>query len=270
MSLWRQEFSSTRCNVLVEPLVLPFAAALGAILGSFLNVLILRLPKDESVVFPGSKCPRCQTPIAWYDNVPVVSWLILGGKCRSCKAGISVQYPLIELFVASLWGFSVWQYGATLTALTAAVFGTTLLGIAVTDARHYLIPDEFSLGGLVLGLLLSFRGGLGGLLEAVIGAAVGFAVLYAVAVLGEKAFRKEAMGGGDIKMMAMVGAFVGWKGVLLTIFGGALLGTLIFVPLQLKQKRLVPFGIFLAAAAAIVFVVGDAVIAWYWGMVVGE
>ena len=269
MSPWRREFSFTRCNVLVEPFVLVFATGLGAILGSFLNVLILRLPREESVVFPGSKCPSCQTPIAWYDNVPVLSWLVLGGKCRSCKTGISIQYPLVELIVASLWGLSVWHYGATLTALTSAVFGTTLLGIAVTDARHYLIPDEFSLGGLVLGLLLSFRGGLDGLLEAVIGAAVGFAVLYAVAVLGEKVFRKEAMGGGDIKMMAMVGAFVGWQGVLLTIFGGSLLGTLVFVPLQLKQKRLVPFGIFLAAAAAIVFVVGEDLIAWYWGLVAG-
>ena len=255
--------------MLVEPLVLPFAAALGAIIGSFLNVMILRLPKEESVVFPGSKCPSCQTPIAWYDNMPVVSWLMLGGKCRSCKTGISVQYPLIELLVAVLWGLSAWHYGATLTALAAAIFGTILLGIAVTDARHYLIPDEFSLGGLVVGLLLSFRGGFDGLVVALIGAAVGFGVLYAVAVLGEKAFGKEAMGGGDIKMMAMVGAFVGWQGVLLTIFLGSLLGTIVFVPLQIKQKRLVPFGIFLAAAAAIVFVVGDALINWYWGFVVG-
>ena len=253
----------------VEPLVLPFAAALGAIIGSFLNVMILRLPKEESVVFPGSKCPSCQSPIAWYDNMPVVSWLMLGGKCRSCKTGISVQYPLIELLVAVLWGLSAWHYGATLTALAAAIFGTILLGIAVTDARHYLIPDEFSLGGLVVGLLLSFRGGFDGLVVALIGAAVGFGVLYAVAVLGEKAFGKEAMGGGDIKMMAMVGAFVGWQGVLLTIFLGSLLGTIVFVPLQIKQKRLVPFGIFLAAAAAIVFVVGDALINWYWGFVVG-
>jgi len=194
---------------------------------------------------------------------------MLGGKCRSCKTGISVQYPLIELLVAVLWGLSFWYYGATLTALAAAVFGTLLLGIAVTDARHYLIPDEFSLGGLVVGLLLSFRGGFDGLVVALIGAAVGFGVLYAVAVLGEKAFGKEAMGGGDIKMMAMVGAFVGWQGVLLTIFLGSLLGTIVFVPLQIKQKRLVPFGIFLAAAAAIVFVVGKTLIDWYWGFVVG-
>ncbi len=254
----------------VEPFAIPFAAALGAILGSFLNVLILRLPKDESVVFPGSKCPKCEIPIAWYDNVPIVSWLVLGGKCRSCKVGISIQYPLVEFVVAVIWGLSVWFYGLTLMALAAAVFATILLGIAVTDARHYLIPDEYSLGGLVLGLLLSLRGGWDGLIVAFIGAAVGFVVLYAVAFLGEKAFGKEAMGGGDVKMMAMVGAFVGWQGVLLTIFLGAFLGTLVFVPLLATgRKPLVPFGIFLAAGAAIVFVFGDAMIAWYWGLVVG-
>lgn len=256
--------------MLVEPFVLPFAAALGAIIGSFLNVLILRLPKDESVVFPGSKCPNCQTPIAWYDNIPILSWLILGGKCRSCKAGISVQYPIIEFVVALIWFGAAWFYGQTLTALAAALLGTILLGIAVTDARHYLIPDEFSLGGLAIGMLLSFRGGQDGFLVALIGAAVGFGVLFAVAFVGEKVFGKEAMGGGDIKMMAMVGAFVGWQGVLLTIFLGAILGTLVFVPLLATgRKPLVPFGIFLAAAAAIVFVAGEAIIAWYWGLVVG-
>jgi leader peptidase (prepilin peptidase)/N-methyltransferase len=164
---------------------------------------------------------------------------------------------------------SVWHYGVNLDALTAAIFGTLLLGIAITDARHYLIPDEYTWGGLVIGLLLSLRGGWDGLLAAVIGAVTGFVILYVVAVAGEKVFGKEAMGGGDIKMMAMVGAFVGWKGVLLTIFGGSLLGTLIFVPLQLKKKSLVPFGIFLAAAAALTFVFGEQAVEWYLEWVMG-
>jgi len=255
--------------VSAEIIGIAIAAVLGAMLGSFLNVLILRLPKDESVVFPGSHCPRCQAPIAWYDNIPILSWVILGGKCRHCHESISVQYPLIELFTALLWAAAAWHYGGNLTGLTAAVLGTLLLGIAVTDARHFLIPDEYTLGGLALGLLLSARGGWDGLLQAVIGAAVGFALLYGVAVAGTKMFGKEAMGGGDIKMMAMVGTFVGWKGVLLTIFGGSLLGTLVFVPLSLKQKRLVPFGIFLAAAAGITFVFGDQIVDWYMRWVVG-
>jgi leader peptidase (prepilin peptidase)/N-methyltransferase len=148
--------------------------------------------------------------------------------------------------------------------------GTILLGIAVTDVRHYLIPDEYTLGGLPIGVALSLRDGLGGLVDSLIGAAVGFGLLYLVAVVGEKAFKKEAMGGGDIKMMAMVGAFVGWKGVLLTIFGGSLLGTLVFAPLLLfKVKRLVPFGVFLAAAAGITFVFGEELIRLYLDWVMG-
>ncbi len=233
-----------------ETFVIVTAALLGAIVGSFLNVCILRLPKDESIFWPPSHCPKCGVGVAWYDNLPVLSWLLLRGRCRQCRAGISIQYPLVEAATAVVWAASAWHHGLDLEALTAAVFGTLLLGIAVTDARTYLIPNEYTWGGLVIGLALSWRGGLDGFLLAMLGAATGFVLLYAVAWGGEKAFGKEAMGGGDIKMMTMVGAFVGWQGVLLTIFGGALLGTLVFVPLSIKHKRLVPFGVFLAAAAA--------------------
>ena len=249
--------------------VIVLAGVLGALLGSFLNVCILRLPENQSIVRPRSRCPQCQTLIAWYDNVPVVSWLLLRGKCRRCGKRISVQYPLIEALAAAMWAAAFWHYGLGWTGFQAAVFGTLLLGIGMTDVRTYLIPDEFSIGGLVIGLGLSLANGVDGLLAALLGAAVGFLLLFLVAWAGEKAFRKEAMGGGDIKMMAMVGAFVGWKGVLLTIFGGALLGTLIFIPLTIGKKRLVPFGVFLAAAAAVAFVVGDPIIDWYlrlaWG-----
>jgi leader peptidase (prepilin peptidase)/N-methyltransferase len=238
--------------------------------GSFLNVCILRLPVDQSLVRPRSRCPKCETMVAWYDNLPVVSWLILGGKCRHCREPISIQYPLIELVVGGLWAAAVWRYGLNVTALSAAIFGTILLGIAMTDARHYIIPDEFTWGGLAIGLALSLTGGLPSLLTAVIGAATGFAILYFVAWAGQKALGKEAMGGGDIKMMAMVGSFVGWDGVLLTIFGGSLLGTLIFLPLRLMGKNiLVPFGVFLAAAAAGTFVFGEDVLRWYVGYLNG-
>ncbi|MBI2074103.1 MAG: prepilin peptidase [Gemmatimonadetes bacterium] len=239
------------------------AGLVGSLFGSFLNVCIVRLPVDQSVVRPRSRCPRCGRPIAWFDNVPVLSWLILRGRCRHCRERISVQYPVIEAAVAGMWAAAVWWHGVSLHGLTAAVFGTILLGIAVTDARHYLIPDEYTWGGLALGLLLALRGGLGGLLTAVIGAGIGFALLYAIAWAGERVFREEAMGGGDIKMMTMVGAFVGWKGVLLTLFGGALLGTLVFIPLTIRKRRLVPFGVFLAAAAGITFVFGEAIFRWY-------
>ncbi len=250
-----------------DAFVVAVAALFGAVFGSFLNVCILRLPKDESVLRPRSRCPSCGYQLAWYDNVPILSWVLLGGRCRRCRTRISAQYPLVELLIALIWAAAFWYYGVELTALAAAAFGTILLGIAVTDARHYLIPDEYTLGGLGLGLLLSLRAGLPGLWEALLGAAVGFFLLWFVAWAGAKAFGKEAMGGGDIKMMAMVGAFVGWKGVLLTIFGGALLGTLIFVPLTIRKKALVPFGVFLAAAAAVVFVFGDRIVGWYLSLI---
>jgi leader peptidase (prepilin peptidase)/N-methyltransferase len=249
--------------VAADAVIVLGAALVGLCFGSFLNVCILRLPHDQSLLRPRSTCPQCKQPIAWRDNIPVVSWLWLRGKCRWCHKPISVQYPVIEALVGVLFGVSVLAYGPSLHAVSAAVFGTLLLGIAITDARHYLIPDEFSLGGLVLGLALALGGGAQGFLQAVIGAAVGFGLLYAVAQAGAWVFKEEAMGGGDIKMMAMVGSFVGWKGVLLTVFAGAALGSLIFVPLSIKKKRLVPFGVFLAVGAAVTFVFGDAILAWY-------
>jgi leader peptidase (prepilin peptidase)/N-methyltransferase len=245
------------------------AAVIGSAVGSFLNVCIYRLPRNQSLVRPPSTCPSCGQRIAWYDNVPVLAWLMLAGRCRRCRAPISPQYPMIEAAVAALWGLAFWHYGLTWHALAGALLGTILLGIAITDARHYLIPDEYTLGGLVLGLALSLPGGWPSPGQAVLGAAVGFGLLYLVAWGGEKAFGKEAMGGGDIKMMAMVGAFVGWKGVLLTVFGGALLGTVVFVPIAMRTKKLVPFGVFLATGAAVTFVAGDAILAWYRRSVLG-
>lgn len=253
-----------------DPLIIAIAGVLGMMLGSFLNVCIVRLPVDESVVRPRSRCPKCGREVAPYDNIPVVSWLVLRGRCRRCKEPISVQYPLVELVVGIIWAGAAWYYGLTLMAVAGALFGTILLGIALTDARHYIIPDEFSLGGLALGLVLALAAGWSAVLTALIGAASGFGILMLVAWAGEKAFRKEAMGGGDIKMMAMVGAFVGWQGVLLTIFAGSLLGTLVFLPLRLFGKNvLVPFGVFLAAAAGITFVFGDEIVRWYAGYLQG-
>ena len=243
-------------------LIIGFAALLGAVIGSFLNVCILRWPADESVVRPPSRCPRCGTGLRPWDNIPIISWLLLRARCRSCGEPISAMYPLVELATALIWAGMAWHHGPSLDALSGAVFGTILLGIAMTDARTYIIPDEFSLGGLVIGLLFSVAGGLPSLGTAVLGAAVGFAVLWLVGVGGTWIFRKDAMGGGDIKMMAMVGAFLGWQGVLLTIFLGALLGTVIFVPITLvKRDKLVPFGIFLALGAAATYIAGPAIIA---------
>ena len=246
------------------------AVLLGLCVGSFLNVCILRLPRDQSLLKPRSTCPNCKQPIAWRDNIPLVSWLWLRGKCRWCHKPISKQYPLIEALVGLLFGASVLAYGPTLHAVAAALFGTILLGIAITDARHYLIPDEFTWGGLVIGLLLALGGGVPGFLQALLGAAVGFVLLWLVGLAGTWVFKEDAMGGGDVKMMAMVGSFVGWHGVLLTVFAGAALGSLIFVPLSIKKKRLVPFGVFLAVGAVVAFVFGGAIITWYGHFLKGD
>ena len=246
------------------------AGLLGAVFGSFLNVCILRWGAEpkQSVVRPASRCPKCGAGLRWHDNIPVVSWLVLRARCRGCGEPISIQYPLVELATALLWAFMVWRYGPGLEAARGAVFGTILLGIAMTDARAYIIPDEFTLGGLVVGIVFALAAGRQPLITAVLGAAVGFGLLWLVAILGEWMFKQEAMGGGDIKMMAMVGAFLGWQGTLLTIFLGALIGSLIFVPLTLAgHKKLVPFGIFLAIGAGATYLVGPALLAWYGGFV---
>ncbi len=254
--------------MITEPIMLVGAAALGLCFGSFLNVCILRLAKEDkkarSLFHPPSSCPSCGQRIAWRDNIPVVSWLLLRGKCRSCGHPISAQYPVIEAVVGALWLGAMLAYGPTLHFLAAAVLGTILLGIAVTDARHYLIPDEYNWTGLAIGLALSLKDGGPGFVRALVGAGVGFGLLYVVGLAGRWILKEEAMGGGDIKMMAMIGSFVGWKGALLTVFAGALFGSLLYVPLLLlKKKRLVPFGVFLAMGAALTFVAGDAILDWY-------
>ena len=265
----------------VDPAVTAVAAVFGAILGSFLNVCVYRLPRGESVVRPRSRCPRCGAPIAWYDNVPVVSWLVLGGRCRRCRAPISPLYPLVELTIALVWAAAIARLGLTPQALAAALFVTLLVGILLTDAREFIIPDEFSLGGLGAGLALSLVTDLG-IVRSAAGAATGFALLGAVKVAGDFALRRgwiggaavtetlgqdepvTAMGMGDLKMLAMIGAFLGWQGVLASVFLGALTGTVVYLPFLFRRTRpLVPFGVYLALGALVALVFGGTLIGWY-------
>ena len=274
---------------LAVPGLVAFAGVLGAILGSFLNVCVHRLPRGESVVRPRSHCPRCGHGIAWYDNVPVLSWLVLRARCRHCAAPISAQYPLVELAAALIWaGCFAWR-GLSLEALSAAVFVTLLLGIALTDAQFYVIPDGFSLGGAAAGLVFTaLPGGLAWWLGPV-GAALGYGLLWAVRWAGDAALRRGLIGGqeldtvleegekpttmgeGDLRMMALVGAFLGPAGVVLTLFLGALVGTLVFLPLRLAGRRVaIPFGVFLAAGAVAALVVGEDLLTWYLGAAFGR
>jgi leader peptidase (prepilin peptidase)/N-methyltransferase len=247
----------------VHLVFLVYAGVLGASVGSFLNVCLSRLPRGESLVRPRSKCPACGGRIAWYDNIPLLSWILLRGRCRQCREPISIQYPAIELITAGIWVGMALYYGPTWRSLQGSILFSLLLAISLIDARHYLIPDALSLGGLGAGLALSLLPGPPSVLTSLIGAALGFGVLLAVGVAGEWVFKKPAMGGGDIKMMAMVGAFLGPAGAMLTIFLGALAGTLVFAPLSLKTKKEVPFGVFLGLGAAIAFLFGEALVTWY-------
>jgi leader peptidase (prepilin peptidase) / N-methyltransferase len=257
------------------------AGVFGLLFGSFLNVCSLRWPMDESIVSPGSRCPNCGESVRWYDNVPVLSWLILRGKCRFCEEPISVQYPLVELATGLMWAGVFAVHGPTPEALRGAVFLTILFGISISDARFYIIPDEFSIGGAVVGFLMAFFPGGLTWIQSLIGAGVGFGVLWFVGVTGtwlikklspgrlEEAGVDQAMGGGDVKMMMMVGAFVGAWGVGLTIFLGSVLALLVFGPIASFSKRLIPLGVFLAAAGAIAYGWGDQMIQWYLTQIVG-
>lgn len=259
----------------MDDLPVLISAVVGLAVGSFLNVVIVRLPEGGSVVSPPSHCPHCGIPLRWYHNIPLVSWIALRGRCAHCGEPIGWQYPLVEVATAAIWAGNVAIYGAGVEAARAIALLTFLLAIAVTDARFYIIPDELSLGGTGVGVVVAGAGQLLaapvaiGLKQAVIGAVVGSGVLWIVAVVGTWALGRQAMGGGDIKMMALIGAFLGWKGALLTIFLGALAGTIVFVPIAYRTDKLIPFGLFLALGAALALYVGDDLLRWYLGFVVG-
>lgn len=262
------------------------AFLLGAIFGSFLNVCVARWPKELSVVSPRSRCPQCGHEITWWENIPLVSWVLLRGKCRGCKQPISAVYPLVELVVALGWLASYVQFGASLTALRIAVFGTILLGIMLTDAVAYVIPDGFTAFGLIWALVMAIVAAVmretspfATLYDSAIGACVGAGVIAIAGWLGEMAFKKEAMGFGDVTLMAMVGAHLGIGRTFLTVFFGAALGAVIFLlvvfPIAYVRSRragiefdapLVPFGVFLAPAAMIALLWGGPLIEWYRGL----
>jgi leader peptidase (prepilin peptidase) / N-methyltransferase len=256
-----------------QPWFTIYLTAVGAAVGSFLNVCIYRWPEGLSVVKPRSRCPVCENPIAWYDNIPILSWLILRGRCRYCGTHISVQYPLVELVTALLWLAVALHYGPSLEAVRGGVFLSLLLGIAILDARHRIIPDQLFLLGALAGLGLALAPGGIGFVTALIGAIVAYGFMWLIKLGGEAAFRKPALGVGDIHMMAMVGAFVGLSGAILTIMLGSVFGLVIGVPLMSLKGRLrflgtyLPLGTFLALGAAVAYVWGPALIGWYLRLV---
>lgn len=256
-------------------LIACFVGLFGACAGSFLNVCIYRIPRDESVVHPRSHCPHCNTLIPWHLNLPVLSWILLRGRCRFCRGSISPRYILVELLTAVLFLAILFQQAEyprllamqtiedwRLVPVYILFVGGLILGTFV-DFEHMIIPDSVTLGGIVAGLVLSplvpsMHGETvwhQGLLRSVIGAGAGFGLLLLIAFVGEKVFKKEAMGFGDVKLMGAVGAFLGWKAVIFTMVGASLVGSLVGISLILAgkshmQSRL-PFGPYLALAATV-------------------
>lgn len=233
-----------------------FSAVLGAIVGSFLNVVILRLPReDASIVFPASHCPGCRNPIAWYDNIPILSFLLLRARCRHCAMSISWQYPLVETAMALLAVALFRQFGPTWAFGIYFVFCAALLAIFVIDLHHQIIPDLISLPGIVLGFAFSFLNPLVNWQSSAIGILVGGGILYLIAAGYYLFTKREGMGGGDIKLLAMIGAFLGWQSLPFVVFASSVLGSLIGIGAMLKQKKggktVIPYGPFLAVAAVL-------------------
>jgi leader peptidase (prepilin peptidase)/N-methyltransferase len=273
---------------MLDPFVTAAAFVLGLCVGSFLNVCVARWPHELSVVRPRSRCPNCGHQLAWFENIPVASWLVLRARCRCCEEPISPIYPLGELAIGALWALTFAHFGPDFTALRVAVLLTTLVGVALTDLQHYLIPDGFTVFGLIwcLGTALvapffSESPLFAGPYDALIGACAGAGLIAIIGWLGEAALKREAMGMGDMTLMAFVGAALGPARALTTVFVGATLGAVIFLAVVypiafLRRGRvapqtelalgeadteltlpLVPFGVFLAPAAVIMLFFGD-------------
>jgi len=247
-----------------------FAFVFGTLVGSFLNVCICRLPKDESIVSPPSHCPVCSYQIRWYDNIPLVSYLLLRGKCRGCGARISIQYPLVELLNGVLTMLLFLRFGPTPAFATLFLFCSALVVITFIDIEHQIIPDEISLPGIVVGFALSFFLQGHGWLNSLLGILLGGGSLLLVAYSYQLLTGKEGMGGGDIKLLAMMGAFLGWKAVPFIIFASSLIGSVVGISIMLVQKKdsklAIPFGPYLAVGAVLYIFYGKALIHWYLGL----
>ena len=239
---------------MIENYYIFFSVLLGAIVGSFLNVVIIRLPQEgSSIVFPSSACPNCKTNLNWYDNIPIISFVLLLGKCRFCKMKISWQYPLVELIMALLAYALFWRFSFSILFGIYFIFCAALLAIIFIDAYHQIIPDTISLPGILVGFAISFINPILTWQSSAIGILVGGGFLYAIAATYYLLTKREGMGGGDIKLLAMIGAFLGWQSLPFVIFSSSLLGSVIGIGAMLKQRKggktVIPYGPFLSIAA---------------------
>ncbi len=251
----------------LQILIALYVAVLGLIVGSYLNVVIYRLPRGISTVLPRSRCPGCGAAIRARDNVPVFSYLLLRGRCRSCGTKISWRYPLVEAATALLFVACLFRFGLTVEALVAVVFSCLMLALALIDYDHMILPDRITLPGIVLGLAVQPWIHWVGLVASVLGVLLGAGILLAVWGAWYLIRKEEGMGLGDVKMLALIGAFLGWKGVLVALFCGALAGSVVGIALMRwgshDMRSKLPFGTFLALGGLIALFAGEAIAGFY-------
>lgn len=247
------------------PLPLLLAIA-GLAIGSFLNVVIHRLPRGRSLVWPGSACPHCRAPIRWYDNVPVIGWVLLRGRCRDCKAPISVRYPIVELTTMAAFLACYWRFGADPLLVPRLLFAVALIALFAIDLEHQILPNVITLPGILAGLAFAvFLPP--GLRDSLLGVAIGGGALWLIGEAWSRLRNMEAMGFGDVKMLAMIGAFLGWKLVIVTFVLSSLVGGAAAAVLLLARRTTwtsaIPYGTFLAIAGFIAGLWGESLMNWY-------
>lgn len=242
---------------------------LGLIVGSFSNVCIYRIPRNESIVYPASHCPKCRSPIKPFDNIPLLSYILLKGRCRNCKNKISIQYPIVEFLTGLIYLIIYLIYGLSVQTLIYIILSSALIIIAFIDLKEQMVPDVISLPGIVIGFILSFFVSYISFINSALGVVVGGGIIIIIGLAGSLIFKKEAMGGGDVKLAAMIGAFLGWRYIIISLFLGFFLGALAGIILILskikKREDAIPFGPFIALGSIITLLWGKNIFLWYLG-----
>jgi leader peptidase (prepilin peptidase)/N-methyltransferase len=242
---------------------------LGLIVGSFSNVCIYRIPRNESIIFPASHCPKCRSNISLKDNIPLLSYILLKGRCRNCKNKISIQYPIVELLTGLTYLIIYLIYGLSIQSLIYIILSSALIIIAFIDLNEQIVPDVISLPGTVIGFIISFFVPYISFINSALGVFVGGGIILVIGLAGSVIFKKEAMGGGDVKLAAMIGAFLGWRYIIISLFLGFFLGAVAGIVLVLSKIKsredTVPFGPFIALGSMITLLWGDKIIFWYIG-----
>jgi len=254
--------------VIPDWFVLVSVLLFGACIGSFLNVCIYRLPRGESLVWPGSRCTSCGRALSWFDNLPILSWAALGGRCRTCRAPVSAMYPIVEATTALAFVGGYLLYGITPLGVVRVLFACALIVLFVTDLQHKILPNAITLPGIVIGFVCSvFLPP--GWFDSLIGIVVGGGVLFAIAEGYYRIRGEEGLGMGDVKLLAMIGAFLGWKLVLLTLMlaslSGSIMGVALIAGRRGDMKYALPFGTFLAIGAVVSAAWGTPIVDWYFG-----